>query len=210
MILPSLSWIAVIAIIAILVAILFPVFAQARENARQTSCLSNMKQVGTAVYMYVQDYDETYPHADYTLPAGSAGPLNPAATAGFGLRVNHYEWEAWLLPYIKNTQVMICPSRIKDQAAWDVNGEIKNGYALNLSITGASSGLVDRPSFLGGTLAGLQTPAETFIIQELWNQVTYNYILPSNALYPAALRESWEPYLKPRGTVDKKSTPHWT
>jgi prepilin-type N-terminal cleavage/methylation domain-containing protein len=51
----------VIAIIAILAAILFPVFAQAREKARQTSCLSNEKQLGTAISMYVQDYDETYP-----------------------------------------------------------------------------------------------------------------------------------------------------
>src|SRR6478672_13700779 len=53
----------VIAIIAILAAILFPVFAQAREKARQTSCLSNMKQIGLGVMMYVQDYDETYPYS---------------------------------------------------------------------------------------------------------------------------------------------------
>ena len=51
----------VIAIIAILAAILFPVFAQAREKARQTTCLSNMKQMGTAIMMYVQDYDEVTP-----------------------------------------------------------------------------------------------------------------------------------------------------
>src|SRR5690242_21003145 len=51
----------VIAIIAILAAILFPVFAQAREKARATSCLSNLKQIGTGCMMYIQDYDETYP-----------------------------------------------------------------------------------------------------------------------------------------------------
>src|SRR5438045_950756 len=51
----------VIAIIAILAAILFPVFAQAREKARQASCISNMKQIGTALLMYVQDYDEQFP-----------------------------------------------------------------------------------------------------------------------------------------------------
>ena len=65
----------VIAIIAILAAILFPVFAQAREKARQTACLSNMKQQGTAVMMYSQDYDETLPcwwvaHPNTDLPAG--------------------------------------------------------------------------------------------------------------------------------------------
>ena len=53
----------VIAIIAILAAILFPVFAQAREKARQTSCLSNMKQLGTATQLYMDDYDETFPPA---------------------------------------------------------------------------------------------------------------------------------------------------
>src|SRR4028119_34289 len=52
----------VIAIIAILAAILFPVFAQAREKARQASCVSNLRQIGTALLMYVQDYDETYPN----------------------------------------------------------------------------------------------------------------------------------------------------
>jgi len=55
----------VIAIIAILAAILFPVFAQAREKARQASCLSNMKQIGLGMTMYVQDYDETFPHSPW-------------------------------------------------------------------------------------------------------------------------------------------------
>src|SRR5678815_4954746 len=55
----------VIAIIAILAAILFPVFAQARAKARQAACVSNMKQIGTAITLYVQDYDETYPPVDY-------------------------------------------------------------------------------------------------------------------------------------------------
>src|ERR1051326_5262280 len=61
----------VIAIIAILAAILFPVFAQAREKARGISCLSNMRQLGTATYMYVQDYDETFPMNFYM---GQDGP----------------------------------------------------------------------------------------------------------------------------------------
>src|SRR3954464_13938987 len=52
----------VIAIIAILAAILFPVFAQARDRARMTACLSNMKQIGASLMLYVQDYDETYPY----------------------------------------------------------------------------------------------------------------------------------------------------
>lgn len=200
----------VIAIIAILAAILFPVFAQAREKARQASCLSNIKQLGTSIYLYVQDYDEMYPHADYSLPAGSGSPLNPAASGSYATRVNHYKWESWLLPYIKNIQVMQCPSRVKDAEAWAVNGEIKNGYALNLSITGAANGLVDRPGFLGSGMAGVDTPAQTFIVQELYNQVTYNYLVNdgSNVLYPAALRESWAAYLEPGGEVEKRNAPH--
>src|ERR687884_1962315 len=62
----------VIAIIAILAAILFPVFAQAREQARMSTCLSNFKQIGLGVMMYVQDWDETYPISRlYQLPGGS-------------------------------------------------------------------------------------------------------------------------------------------
>ena len=78
----------VIAIIAILAAILFPVFAQAREKARQISCLSNLKQIGLAMMMYVQDYDETFPMTQYSLVAGSDSP-----------RVQLVEV---LNPYIKN------------------------------------------------------------------------------------------------------------
>src|SRR5262245_11941185 len=74
----------VIAIIAILAAILFPVFAQARAKARQATCLSNLKQLSTAFMMYVQDYDETYPPTDYDMP----GPV----------RVT---WPQYIDPYIK-------------------------------------------------------------------------------------------------------------
>ncbi|HLV80145.1 MAG TPA: prepilin-type N-terminal cleavage/methylation domain-containing protein, partial [Chthonomonadaceae bacterium] len=78
----------VIAIIAILAAILFPVFAQAREKARQISCLSNTKQIGLSMMMYIQDYDET------------AAPL-------FGGE----DWWVPYYPYIKNYQVLLCPDR---------------------------------------------------------------------------------------------------
>src|SRR5438093_13107743 len=68
----------VIAIIAILAAILFPVFAQAREKARTATCSSNLKQIGIAVVMYAQDYDETYPPANY-------GPMASAGQHWYGL-----------------------------------------------------------------------------------------------------------------------------
>ena len=78
----------VIAIIAILAAILFPVFAQAREKARQISCASNMKQIGTAVMMYAQDYDETL------VPYNSGFLQTPITYIAY--------WDALLLPYVKN------------------------------------------------------------------------------------------------------------
>jgi len=89
----------VIAIIAILAAILFPVFAKAREKARQTSCLSNLKQIGLAGLSYVQDYDEMlFGHVQGYYPA--AGPLT---------------WTDQISPYTKNTQMFGCPS---DKTSW--------------------------------------------------------------------------------------------
>ena len=83
----------VIAIIAILAAILFPVFARARENARRTSCLSNMKQIGLAFVQYTQDYDERFP-----IDQVGAYPPGP------------YGWADALQPYLKSTQTFQCPS----------------------------------------------------------------------------------------------------
>jgi prepilin-type N-terminal cleavage/methylation domain-containing protein/prepilin-type processing-associated H-X9-DG protein len=85
----------VIAIIAILAAILFPVFAQARDKARGASCLSNTKQLGTALYMYVQDYDETFPFSDdFGLPRYSI-PGSP-------IQGGYKYWGDAIYPYVKN------------------------------------------------------------------------------------------------------------
>src|SRR5262245_30858103 len=82
----------VIAIIAILAAILFPVFAQAREKARAAGCLSNTKQMGIAISMYAQDYDETLPFGGHNGVTGND------------------RWYFWIAPYAKNRQIAICPS----------------------------------------------------------------------------------------------------
>jgi prepilin-type N-terminal cleavage/methylation domain-containing protein len=84
----------VIAIIAILAAILFPVFARAREQARKASCLSNLNQLGKGLLMYAQDYDETLPPPNY----GTCGQPNALA------------WADMLIPYVKNVKVFDCPS----------------------------------------------------------------------------------------------------
>jgi len=96
----------VIAIIAILAAILFPVFARAREKARQTSCLSNLKQIALAEQMYEQDYDERT--ASYS--------SHPAAAAA-------YSYREMLEPYLKNDQVALCPSDDRD-SGWSYGPNI--------------------------------------------------------------------------------------
>jgi prepilin-type N-terminal cleavage/methylation domain-containing protein len=90
----------VIAIIAILAAILFPVFARAREKARQTSCLSNLRQIGTSVLMYAQDWDEMYPISYQNDAVGGIGDASQIPLT----------WPNRILPYIKNAQVFRCPS----------------------------------------------------------------------------------------------------
>jgi prepilin-type N-terminal cleavage/methylation domain-containing protein/prepilin-type processing-associated H-X9-DG protein len=89
----------VIAIIAILAAILFPVFAQAREKARQTSCMSNLKQIGTAALAYNQDFDEMYPMAYYLSPTGATVPNQ-----------TQLSWAGLILSYAKSPEIFRCPS----------------------------------------------------------------------------------------------------
>ncbi len=116
----------VIAIIAILAAILFPVFAQAREKARQASCLSNLKQIGTATMMYMQDYDESfYSHrwncnasgtlqacGSYTTTGVDGGPLKPQYAGLTGGAEARLYWIELLQPYTKNYGVFKCPSAV--------------------------------------------------------------------------------------------------
>src|SRR5436309_900746 len=105
----------VIAIIAILAAILFPVFAQAREKARAISCLSNTKQIGIATMMYAQDYDEMI------LP--SAMFYNPPSAPD-----KWVWWTYFIQPYTKNAQLNLCPSH-KEQ--WDVADWMSDSLLVN-------------------------------------------------------------------------------
>jgi len=128
----------VIAIIAILAAILFPVFAKAREKARQTSCLSNMKQIVLASLQYAQDYDEMFlrinigPGIVYTLPNGSA-------YTGYML------WHSIIYPYCKNYQMLTCPSASGGDAY--TGGYTGGGsYGLSSYIAGQALGVVNFPA----------------------------------------------------------------
>jgi prepilin-type N-terminal cleavage/methylation domain-containing protein/prepilin-type processing-associated H-X9-DG protein len=158
----------VIAIIAILAAILFPVFAQAREKARQTSCASNMKQIGLAMTQYVQDYDETYPLRNY----------------------NQYAFTPWdieIMPYVKSLQVFSCPD--DSGAGQPIPTAAQNlppvgwagvgiSYATNSVMTGWPPkliGIVGYPldpqnTWLGfsgsATMAQLNKPAEDILLTE--------------------------------------------
>jgi prepilin-type N-terminal cleavage/methylation domain-containing protein/prepilin-type processing-associated H-X9-DG protein len=107
----------VIAIIAILAAILFPVFAQAREKARQTSCLSNLKQIGLGLMMYTQDYDEVLPGNALTTPNTAQGDAGLATVSAIGFMDTDQtkvirNWGRDTQPYIKNTQIYNCPNSV--------------------------------------------------------------------------------------------------
>jgi prepilin-type N-terminal cleavage/methylation domain-containing protein/prepilin-type processing-associated H-X9-DG protein len=137
----------VIAIIAILAAILFPVFAKAREKARQSSCLSNQKQIALAFLSYVQDYDEVFPYLYYY----------PMAAGTY----NCYYWVNALTPYCKNTQLFKCPSHTGNNYPSDMyNG---NGwsspatisYMMNYSIVGTGIGSIESSSDVFMTWDGL-------------------------------------------------------
>ncbi len=129
----------VIAIIAILAAILFPVFARAREKARQASCQSNLKQLMLAVMMYKQDYDERNVY-DRMGTTDAPTPTGPYATSYCG---TVYFWKDIIHPYIKNDQLWICPS--DGATSWCVV-PVKRSYQPNTEMVGVRDSLVQDPA----------------------------------------------------------------
>jgi len=165
----------VIAIIAILAAILFPVFAQAREKARSISCISNMKQLGLGIAQYQQDYDEQLLKSFYAFPAG-----NPPNWGGPNGSL-YYSWRLAVQPYVKNTTgVFTCPSDAflgqqtyyTNQSSGPADAALPGGvgdfmpasYAVNSSVIGFANGNANSPT---GTpqgddaLAQIDAPADT-------------------------------------------------
>ena len=150
----------VIAIIAILAAILFPVFAKAREKARQTACLSNMKQIGTGVMMYVQDYDELYP-----MRYGGACPPDCEND-------KTRSWKNMIVPYIKNYEIYRCPSNPSGRQLDAVGnghanqvGVFAGGYAMWLPDAWLSSQIGNGAGY-PQSLAGVPAPADHLLILE--------------------------------------------
>ena len=119
----------VIAIIAMLAAILFPVFGRARENARRSSCQSNLKQIGLGLMQYTQDYDERF-------PAGLPNTTNDASYIGVG-------WAGATYPYIKSSQIFVCPSDPKGSGPGLVANATAISYAMNRSVAAKSLAAVE-------------------------------------------------------------------
>jgi prepilin-type N-terminal cleavage/methylation domain-containing protein len=173
----------VIAIIAILAAILFPVFARARDKANQTACISNLKQLATACMMYFQDYDDHLLFAGYQYPG---------MTDMFG----SYAWVRWfgipLWPYYTNADVLRCESYKFGEISppWssytvgraNPNSYGWNGYALGLTYNPAGTARRNR----GVNLAEIPRPSETIMLgpryclagDALMRGYTYYYCLP--------------------------------
>jgi prepilin-type N-terminal cleavage/methylation domain-containing protein/prepilin-type processing-associated H-X9-DG protein len=121
----------VIAIIAILAAILFPVFAKVREKARQTSCLSNEKQLGLAFVQYIQDYDEKLPSGVVGAPTGFAAGVS----SGFG-------WAGVVYPYVKSTGLYKCP----DDSTTNNGTAVPVSYAFNSNAAGTADAQFTSPA----------------------------------------------------------------
>ena len=136
----------VIAIIAILAAILFPVFARARENARRTSCQSNLKQIGLGMLQYSQDYDERTVPLFYAGNGGSQYWSHLTISGGYDVS------KGLLQPYMKSTQIIDCPSA---STLPDGTLLLPVAYGMNFLIRGTA------PANMGIPLATVQTPAET-------------------------------------------------
>jgi prepilin-type N-terminal cleavage/methylation domain-containing protein/prepilin-type processing-associated H-X9-DG protein len=175
----------VIAIIAILAAILFPVFAAAREKARQASCESNMKQLGLAWLQYCQDNDETVPGVRINqangltdLPLSSASTLYPTVPYSDGANWNSGQgWAGQIYPYVKSTGVYKCPDDPTAAVQVAFNGGTVNkvpiSYGYNDNIPDTAQwpfyGGGENQGFManGGTLAVLHAPAQTVLFNEI-------------------------------------------
>ena len=155
-----------IAIIAILSAILFPVFAQAREKARQTSCLSNVKQLGLGLMLYLQDYDETFaPHVtESTAPAATPDTLVDRAAFSYKTKMD---------PYVMTTQIhrrLSAPAwPTQAPGRWFTTDYGKNHNEINLPNASKRQWYIDNPDFGvndSHTLASLSAPARFILIAE--------------------------------------------
>ncbi len=180
----------VIAIIAILAAILFPVFARAREAARSITCLSNLKELGLGMQMYLQDYDGAYPVPSPQIGAYDVcgylygGEYRIWDSSGMAL-VNQYSYGAQIYPYIKNSGIFICPSDSgAAQAPLSVQGNANTNFPYPMRWTSYAyrewlftafvNDACAHPGIAGVNMGQVITesmipyPAQIFVFNELW------------------------------------------
>lgn len=207
----------VIAIIAILAAILFPVFAQAKAAAKRTVALSNLKQTGTGLQIYIADYDDTLPRNDDCTPElmnkslsnvpfvpNGAGCSFSAGANGYLYRKNHFTWQAWVMPYVKNVDIFFLPTRQRDEAAWAQNNIIDQ-FGINTGLTGALNTYGNanrngafRDSWLNGNMTAIPSPSEAMLLMEIGGNGTAHLLhatvdpfVNRQPTYPVAIREYW-------------------
>jgi prepilin-type N-terminal cleavage/methylation domain-containing protein/prepilin-type processing-associated H-X9-DG protein len=197
----------VIAIIAILAAILFPVFARARENARRASCQSNMKQIGLGIMQYTQDYDEKFP------------PSRVNNVVVNGTLTNNVPWHFNLQPYVKSTQLFVCPSASQVRYLNNTGSTIRVSYIASHQTDGNWGG--NGPMWNGGSmaLAEVQEAAQLILVAEesyradpeLWNPSHWtqttgqysdftNHLGTSNYLFTDGHVKSLKPMATIQGT----------
>jgi prepilin-type N-terminal cleavage/methylation domain-containing protein len=221
----------VIAIIAILAAILFPVFAQAKAAAKKAAGISNQKQISLGVVMYAGDADDMYPRNDDCIagsalnPALNTQPFNPTGAGctsnGFFYRMNHFSWQKWIMPYVKNVQIFqntsrginntntpSCGAFPHGSGSWGGCGQLTGSYLLNTALTGQlntynrapGSSTMNRNSWLGGSLTALPNTAGAAILMESGNMqigvvpIAYGTDSSSTSVtvFPPAVREYWQ------------------
>jgi prepilin-type processing-associated H-X9-DG protein len=160
----------VIAVVSILAAILFPVFGRARENARRSTCQSNLKQMGLAFLQYVQDYDEAYPLTSYR----ASGEVNDS-------------WTMTASPYLKSTQIFHCPSDAskvwETPASPPANNYYTTSYLMNAYMGGKN---------VWAKQSAIQSTAKVVLLTEAATDSTlrdhfhpFNWVteVPANPLY---------------------------
>ncbi len=177
---------AVIAIITILAAILFPVFARTREKARQTNCASNCEQLAMAVLMYAEDYGETFPR--WPVLAAAPGAATPV--------------RAWypLEPYVRNADIYTCPSgQYYDCGGWCAGLFTGSSYGYNCNNGNPDGGLTYKADLLSGEyrgrgLAEITYPAETVMLQDSYcpslNGGTLSSMTPADGRYGYVYRHN--------------------
>lgn len=168
----------VIAIISLLAAILFPVFGRARENARRSSCQSNMKQIGAALQQYTQDYDERLPMRLFYDTANGAKPPVDATHPQYSssdtancVNRDDYSWRSQIQPYIRSTQVMVCPSN-PDNKKTTYDADFYRSYAGSYTgnqTVGGATGYFSYTNEIGTHLGQISSPSQLIGVVESWH-----------------------------------------